>query len=57
MFGVFDWNVKFLHVLLGWEGSASVSKVLKDAMRIDRKDAFVVLEGTSLCSWLSFSHV
>ena len=57
MLGVVDWNMKFIYVLPGWEGLASDSKVLKDAMRIDRQDAFVVPEGTSLCSWLSFSHV
>ncbi|XP_051196783.1 protein ALP1-like [Lolium perenne] len=45
MLGVVDWNMKFLYVLPGWEGSASDSKVLKDAMRIDRQDAFVVPEG------------
>ena len=42
MLGVVDWNMKFLYVLPGWEGSASDSRVLKDAMRIDREDAFVV---------------
>ena len=48
MLGVVDWNMKFLYVLPGWEGSASDSRVLKDAMRIDRQDAFVVPHGTSL---------
>ena len=42
MLGVVDWNMKFLYVLPGWEGSASDSRVLKDAMRIDREYAFVV---------------
>ena len=32
MLGVVDWNMKFLYVLLGWEGSASDSRVLDDAM-------------------------
>ena len=35
--GVVDWNMKFLYVLPGWEGSASDSRVLRDAMRTDRK--------------------
>ena len=48
MLGVVDWNMKFLYVLPGWEGSASDSRVLKDAMRIDRQDAFVVPQGTTL---------
>lgn len=37
--------MKFLYVLPGWEGSASDSRVLKDAMRTDREDAFVVPHG------------
>jgi hypothetical protein len=45
MLGVVDWNMKFLYVLPGWEGSASDSRVLKDAMRITRQDAFVVPHG------------
>ena len=48
MLGVVDWNMKFLYVLPGWEGSASDSRVLKDAMRNDRQDAFVVPQGTNL---------
>jgi len=32
MLGVVDWNMKFLYVLSGWEGSASDSRVLDDAM-------------------------
>jgi len=40
MMGVVDWNMKFLYVLPGWEGSASDSRVLRDAM--SRQDAFVV---------------
>jgi hypothetical protein len=42
MLSVVDWNVEFLYVLPGLEGSASDSRALKDAMRQDRKDAFVV---------------
>jgi hypothetical protein len=52
MLGVVDWNMKFLYVLPGWEGSASDSRVLKDAMRNDRRDAFVVPQGTTLPLWL-----
>nr|BAJ99446.1 predicted protein [Hordeum vulgare subsp. vulgare] len=37
--------MKFLYVLPDWEGSSSDSGVLKDAMRIDREDAFVVPQG------------
>jgi hypothetical protein len=47
MLGVVDWNMKYLYVLPGWEGSASDSRVLKDAMRNDRQDAFVVPHGTN----------
>ena len=54
MLGVVDWNMKFLYVLLGWEGSASDSRVLKDAMRIDRHDAFVVPQGTTFTLGLLF---
>ncbi|CAL5067541.1 unnamed protein product [Urochloa decumbens] len=43
MLGVVDWNMKFLYVLPGWEGSASDSRVLRDAM--SRQDAFVVPNG------------
>ncbi|CAM0902883.1 unnamed protein product [Alopecurus aequalis] len=45
MIGVVDWNMKFLYVLPGWEGSASDSRVLRDAMRISRQDAFDVPDG------------
>jgi hypothetical protein len=48
MLGVVDWNMKFLYVLPGWEGSASDSRVLRDAMRTSREDAFVVPHGTTL---------
>ena len=48
MLGVIDWNMKFLYVLPGWEGSASDSRVLRDAMRTSRKDAFVVPHGMTL---------
>ena len=44
--GVCDRNMKFLYVLAGWEGSASDSRVLRDAMA--RQDAFVVPHGNSL---------
>ena len=44
--GVVDWNMKFLYVLPGWEGSASHSRVLRDAMRTSRQDAFAVPNGT-----------
>ena len=54
MLGVVDWNMKFLYVLPGWEGSSSDSKVLKDAMRIDREDAFVVPQGTTLSLYVFF---
>jgi hypothetical protein len=54
MLGVVDWNMKFLYVLPGWEGSASDSKVLKDAMRNDRQDAFVVPQGMTLYLGSSF---
>ena len=47
MLGVVDWNMKFLYVLPGWEGSACDSRVLRDAM--SRQDAFVVPQGTTLC--------
>ena len=46
MLGVVDWNMKFLYVLPGWEGSASDSRVLRDAMRTSRQDAFAVPNGT-----------
>ena len=46
MMGVVDWNMKFLYVLPGWEGSACDSRVLRDAM--SRQDAFVVPQGTTL---------
>ncbi|XP_014757809.1 uncharacterized protein LOC106866691 [Brachypodium distachyon] len=45
MLGVVDWNMKFLYVFPGWEGSVSDSRVLRDAMRITRQDAFVVPNG------------
>ena len=46
MLGVCDRNMKFLYVLAGWEGSASDSRVLRDAMA--RQDAFVVPHSNSL---------
>ena len=54
MLGVVDWNMKFLYVLPGWEGSASDSRVLKDAMRNGRQDAFVVPQGMTLSLGFSF---
>ena len=57
MLGVVDWNMKFLYVLPGWEGSASDSRVLKDAMRIDRQDAFVVPQGTTLTLGFLFLQI
>ena len=45
MIGVVEWNMKFLYVLPGWEGSSSDSRVLRDAMRNNRQDAFVVPQG------------
>lgn len=48
MVGVVDWNMKFLYALPGWEGSASDSRVLRDAMRTSRQDAFAVPNGTTL---------
>ena len=54
MLGVVDWNMKFLYPLPGWEGSASDSRVLRDAMRIGRQDAFVVPHGTTLSLGILF---
>ncbi|CAM0874640.1 unnamed protein product [Alopecurus aequalis] len=45
MLSVVNWNMKFLYVLPGWEGSASDSRVLRGAMRTGRKDAFAVPDG------------
>jgi hypothetical protein len=47
MLSVVDWNMKFLYVLPGWEGSACDGRVLGDAM--SRQDGFVVPKGTTLC--------
>jgi hypothetical protein len=41
--GVCDRQMKFLYVLAGWEGSASDSRILCDAM--SREDSFVVPSG------------
>ncbi|XBI54136.1 hypothetical protein VPH35_036234 [Triticum aestivum] len=43
--GVVDWNMNFLYVLPSWEGSTSESQVLRDAMRNDHQDAFVIPHG------------
>ena len=51
MLGVVDWNMKFLYVLPGREGSVSDSRVLRDAMRANRHDSFVVPKGTNSYSW------
>uniref|UniRef100_A0A8I6Y3I4 DDE Tnp4 domain-containing protein n=1 Tax=Hordeum vulgare subsp. vulgare TaxID=112509 RepID=A0A8I6Y3I4_HORVV len=45
MLGVVDWNMKFLYVLPGWEGSSCDSRVLRDSMRTNRQDAFVLPHG------------
>lgn len=52
MLGVVDWNMKFLYVLPGWEGSACDGRVLRDAM--SRQDGFVVPKGTALCLGILF---
>jgi len=44
--GVCDRQMKFVYVLAGWEGSASDSRVLRDAM--SRDDAFIVPNGKYL---------
>ena len=41
--GVCDRHMKFVYVLAGWEGSASDSRVLRDAM--SRDDAFAIPSG------------
>jgi hypothetical protein len=41
--GVCDRQMKFLYVLAGWKGSASNSRILRDAM--SREDSFVVPSG------------
>jgi hypothetical protein len=46
--GVVDWNMKFLYALPVWEGLASDSRVLRDAMRTNRQDAFAIPNGTTL---------
>ena len=57
MLGVVDWNMKFLYVLPGWEGSASDSRVLRDAMRNDHQDAFVIPHGMIVSLGISFLFV
>ena len=57
MLGVVDWNMKFLYVLPGWEGSASDSRVLRDSMRTDRQDAFVVPHGMAFFLGILFSLI
>ena len=57
MLGVVDWNMKFLYVLPGWEGSASDSRVLRDSMRTDRQDAFVVPHGMAFSLGILFSLI
>jgi hypothetical protein len=54
MLGVVDWNMKFLYALPGWEGSALDSRVLRDAMRTSRQDAFVVPNGRTLSLGILF---
>jgi hypothetical protein len=55
MLGVVDWNMKFLYVLPGWEGSACDGRVLRDAM--SRQDGFVVPKGTTLCLGILFLFI
>ena len=57
MLGVVDWNMKFLYVLPGWEGSASDSRVLRDTMRNDRQDAFVIPHGMIVSLGILFLFV
>ena len=54
MLGVVDWNMKFLYVLPGWEGSVSDSRVLRDAMRVNRQDALLCLRVRLLLLACSF---
>jgi hypothetical protein len=49
---VVDWNMKFLYVLPGWEGSACDGRVLRDAM--SRQDGFVVPKGTTVLVFYFF---
>ena len=44
--------MKFLYVLLGWEGLASDSRVLRDVM--SRQDAFVVPQGMTFSLGILF---
>jgi hypothetical protein len=44
--GVCDPDLKFIYVLLGWEGSASDSRVLRDALR--RNNRFIISNGNLL---------
>ena len=48
MLRVVDWNMKFHYVLPGWEGSVLDLRVLRDAMRTNRQDAFVIPKGMTL---------
>jgi hypothetical protein len=44
--GVCDPDLKFIYVLPGWEGSASDSRVLRDALR--RNNRFIIPSGNLL---------
>jgi hypothetical protein len=54
MLGVVEWNMKFLYALPGWEGSASDSRVLRDAMRTNCQDASAIPNGTTLSLGILF---
>ncbi len=56
MLGVCSHDMKFIHVLPGWEGSAVDSKVLRDA--ISRKHPLKVPKGKhDAYVMLSFEHL
>ena len=55
--GVVDWNMNFLYVLPSWEGSTSDSRVLRDAMRNDHQDAFVIPHGMIVSLGILFLFV
>lgn len=47
--GVCDPELKFVYVLPGWEGSASDSRVLRDALR--RRDRLHIPNGNTLSNY------
>ena len=55
MLGVVDWNMKFLYVLPGWEGSACDGRVLRDAM--SRQDGFVVMDKNYVLYYLGLKNL